>query len=562
MVHRKIPKPSMEEALSLAPVISELLTCHGLKLCDFKRKKKIVYKNSWIYHAYKLLVDVGMLNPTPEQEAKLRKTLQIKQCKSWSGITSITVFTSAYPEYTDKSGKRVKQSFSCAFNCSFCPNQEGQPRSYILNEPGVLRATRNDHECVAQMHDRLNTLFTIGHTELGKLEVLVLGGTFASYPEEYRREFARDIFYAANTFWEGGEREPLSLELEKRINETARSRVIGITFETRGDTINPNEIRLLRELGCTRVQMGIQHINDDILNKNNRKCPHHKTVAGIRLLKENGFKVDGHFMPNLPGSNPEADHDMLIDNFLGVKKHIRGLEEEYVLVNPDIQVDQVKLYPCAVVPYTDIEKQFNAKTYIPYSDDLVKDLIVKFKSLVFPFIRINRIIRDFFPEAIYSGGGREMTGFRPNVEIPCACIRCREVKNGTWDGTYVIRTIKYNANEGDEYFISAESPDHKTLYGFARLRLDNAFNKVFMELNQAALVRELHVYSQTTFVGTSGSFVQHKGLGTRLMKEAEYIARKNGFYKVAVISGVGARTFYQRLGYTLQGKGEYMMKRI
>ena len=572
MANRKIPKPSLDDAKLHQDIILQILNT-DVKISELKRRYKLVVKNSYLYHVYKLLVDNDLVTYDLAKEEKLRKTLQIKPCKSWSGITSITVFTTAYPEYTRASdGQRVKQPFSCSYNCHFCVNQPGQPRSYILNEPGVLRATRNDHQCVPQMHDRLNTLYTIGHTALGKLEVLVLGGTFASYPEEYRREFTRDIFYGANTFWDEGRaghrRNPLSLEQEKEINTVARSRVIGITFETRGDTINAAELRLYRELGCTRIQLGIQHIDDAILKKNNRQCPHWKTVAAIKLMKENGFKIDGHFMPNLPGATVEADHDMMIDNFLGVKshKHLTDGSEEYVLANPDIQVDQIKIYPTAVLPYTEVEKWFLDGSYKPYSDALVKDLVIKVKSLMFPFIRINRIIRDFFPEAIYAGGGREMAGLRPDAQremvVECKCCRCAEPRTATWDGSYVVHVIKYNASEGDEYFIAARSKDLKILYGFARLRLDNGFNKVFPELNQAALLRELHVYSQTTFVGEKGLAVQHKGLGTRLMKEAETIAKRCYYYKMAVIAGVGARTFYERLGYTLEGIGEFMVKRL
>ena len=576
MVHRKINKPTLEDAMKYRDLVADLLA--GRNISATKRKHKLVEKNSYIYHAYTLLIKQGHIEHNVANDGRLCKALQIKPCKSWSGITSITVFTTAYPEYTRESdGVRVKQPFSCAFSCNFCPNQPGQPRSYILNEPGILRATRNDHQCVPQMHDRLNALYSIGHTSLGKLEVLVLGGTFASYPVEYRREFARDIFYAANTFWDPDTtplREPLSLEQEKEINTVAKSRVIGITFETRGDTINTSELRLYRELGCTRIQMGIQHIDDAILKKNNRQCPHQKTVTAIKLLKENGFKIDGHFMPNLPGATPAADHDMMIDNLLGVRSHVRGshfVDEEYVLANPDIQVDQVKIYPTAVLPYTEIEKWFLDGSYVPYSDQLVKELVIKVKSLMFPFIRINRIIRDFFPEAIYAGGGKEMVGLRPEAQsemssagrVICKCIRCRENKAAAWDGSYVVHVIKYNASGGDEYFISAESEDCKTLYGFARLRLDSAFNKVFMELNQAALLRELHVYSQSTFVGDKGLAVQHRGLGSRLMAEAEAIARRHHYYKMAVISGVGARTFYKRIGYVLnEGGGEFMMKKI
>jgi ELP3 family radical SAM enzyme/protein acetyltransferase len=283
------------------------------------------------------------------------------------------------------------------------------------------------------------------------------------------------------------------------------------------------------------------------------------------MLKRNCWKIDGHFMPNLPGSTIELDEDMLLNNVVGIKSRKKNV---YELQDPGIQVDQIKIYPTAVTPYTEIEKWFLDKSYVPYDDIKLFDLLLKFKTMVFPWIRINRIVRDFFAEAIYENGGREILNMRTELQkemekcgVSCQCIRCREVKSKEWDGRYVLNVTKYGASNGDEYFISADSKDGKTLYGFVRLRLDDGFNKVFLELNNAALVREVHVYSQSTFVGEKGNSVQHRGLGTRLLREAENIARQKYYYKIAVIAGVGAQTFYEKLDYVRSGDGgDFMIK--
>lgn len=585
MANRVFPKPNDEDLVTVQPIIEALLASDhilsGREMAALRRKHKFSGKSSFLFSAYLRLLALKQVSN--DNEPILRETLKIKACKSWSGITSITVFTSPYPEYKDDEGRLVRQEFSCAYNCSFCPKQEGQPRSYILNEPGVLRANRNNFDCVSQMHDRMNGLYMIGHGDLGKLEVLVLGGTFASYPNQYRKEFTRDIYYAANVFWERDNlplRDRLSLAEEKQLNKTARCRVIGLTFETRGDTINADEIRFLRELGCTRIQMGIQHTDDDVLNKNNRKCSNARTVAAIEMLKRNCWKIDGHFMPNMPFSTIEKDREMLLEKVIGTRSHVkhkvitrgwwnREVEywQEYDLVDPDIQVDQMKIYPTAVTVYTEIEEWYRSGKYVPYAEKLFTDLMLDFKSMMFPWIRINRLVRDFFADTIYSETGSnlnlrsELDKTMKEMGTSCACIRCREVKDNVWDGHYILVIRKYRASNGDEYFISAESKDMKTLYGFVRLRLDDARGKVFPELDGAGLVRELHVYSQLTNVGVKGNFVQHKGIGTKLMRKAEEIAGREGYKKMAVIAGIGAQTFYEKVGYREHpGDGEFMMK--
>ena len=408
------------------------------------------------------------------------------------------------------------------------------------------------------------------------------------YPKNYQEEFCRDIFYAANVFYNTLEGHPLrqrkSIEEEQLINESAKCRIIGITLETRPDHITITEIKRLRKYGCTRVQLGIQHTDNKLLKKVNRDHTVEQSAKGIKLLKENGFKVDGHFMPDLPGSTPEMDKAMFYR----------------VLNGEDLQVDYMKIYPCTITPFTEIKKWYelpdsDPNKYKPYAETDVGrpliNLIKHVKSWMKPWIRLNRIYRDFPNQNIKKGeigaiGGIMLTNLRQIVKLEmdkdgliCKCIRCREVKGGSfnWDSAQVfIRT--YRASGGIEYFISVESRDQHILYGFVRLRFnDPNFNKRLKVLNDiecetgsAALIRELHVYGSLVKVdakktNASQPFVsqpfvsQHFGIGKRLLREAERIAKDAGYRKISVISGVGVRGYYRKLGYHNDAQG-YLTK--
>lgn len=487
----------------------------------------------------------------------LEKLLVKKAQKSQSGVLVVTVLTSPYPQVGEK-----KQKFSCQWNCYYCPNEPGQPRSYLHDEPSVLRANRNDFDPVLQFCDRAVTLAMNGHP-VDKIELLVLGGTWASYPHEYQETFIRDLFYAANTFYEREKRARKSLDEEKLENEGAMVKIIGITLETRPDCINAAELRRFRRYGCTRVQLGIQHTDDEILTKINRGCTTQDAIAALRMLRDCCYKTDIHLMPNLPGSSPEKDRKMF----------------EYVLQSEDLQADQWKIYPCEITPWTVIKKWFDDGSYVPYPDETLIELLMEVKAQVHPWIRLNRVIRDIPSQYIL--GGMDEPNLRQVIcnrmikaGKPCGCIRCREVK--TDDQAISVAELivrKYRANDGDEYFISFETPDLTKICGFARLRISSDPGAgIFPELVGAALVRELHVYGQLVAAGEKNkklvdaddevSQAQHIGFGTQLMMKVEEIARANGYKKVAVIAGVGVRNFYRRLGFEVEGEGELMIKHL
>jgi histone acetyltransferase (RNA polymerase elongator complex component) len=602
-INTKYHLPDDVEIERLKPFVDSLLVSPTQKnYTNLKREFHYSHKNSILYQVFLALQKNDPITYNEDNRRILQQFLKIKQGRDHSGILSVTVFTSAYPEYIDpETGELQRQSFSCQWNCAYCPNEPGQPRSYLKGEPGVLRANREEFDCVRQMRVRLDALFYTGH-EIDKLEVNVLGGTWTSYPLPYREQFIRDIYYAANTYLNIDKnterRPPFSLNDEKRLNENAQVRVIGLTLETRPDTITPDEIRRFRYYGCTRLQLGIQHIDNRVLKTIRRECTTERTIAAIELLKNCGYKIDAHWMPNLPGSSLKTDDAMFHDNLLAVRrktydyteyhKRINNISYEnpdkerweyYDLVNPFLQVDQWKVYPCTVVPYTDIERWFLEGSFVQYPQKEMIDLIIKMKSLIFPWIRLNRIIRDIpndyaLRKDYYSNIRQDAVEILHKDGWHCSCIRCREVKNGTIDeSTLVLRIRYYNASNGVEYFISFESENTKVLYGFVRLRLTRyQAVHIFPELKNCAMIRELHVYGQLKSVSNNmgmgsektssdGRITQHRGFGKRLMVKAEDIARNEGYLKMSVISGEGTREYYRKLGYIdAEGDGKFMIK--
>jgi histone acetyltransferase (RNA polymerase elongator complex component) len=585
-VTKEFETPTIDEAVKLLPVFNDLLQKQSLEHLELhrllaKHKLSKYRKNSFLIQSLCLLVESQLL--TFAQEEHLRNLLKIKRGKSHSGILSITVFTSPYPSYVDGNGVMREQRFTCNWNCHYCPNEPGQPRSYLKGEPGVLRANRYGFDACKQMWGRLLSLYSIGHKTRGaKLEVLILGGTFTSYPVPYREQFIRDLYYAANTFHDKIKRPRLELREEININKDAECRIIGLTVEFRPDCITRQELLRLRSYGCTRVQLGVQHIDDDILKAINRQCTTERYKKSLKLLKDVGYKVDIHIMANLPFSSPERDRVMMIDRLLGLKQPItcerRGdVEwEEYKISEPDLSADQWKLYPCETVPYTEIEKWYREGSYVPYPKEDLYRLLYDTKKAMYPWIRCNRIIRDIPKGYIIASSDDPNTGqillddLRAKGDI-CMCIRCREVKEKEWDGKYTLRVRHYHASDGDEYFASAESEDALTLYGFLRLRLRSTHgaevaDAIFPELEGCALIRELHVYGNMNPVGNhgDGTNTQHKGIGKALLTLAESIANDKGYKALAVIAGIGVQRYYEKYGYhnDSEGQGDYMIKYV
>ena len=539
---------------------------------------------------------------------------QILYCRGYSNFdeTSNTFEVQMIEKYANK--LNVDDIVTC--------RKVEQTRSYISTEPGVRRANQSNFNAILQFFDRASSLEACGQY-IDKLEILVLGGTWSHYPIEYQEEFIRDIYYAANIFYSRLERLKLSLEDEIKLNEKAKCRIIGLTLETRPDCINKREIIRFRKYNCTRVQLGVQHIDDSILKEINRGCYTKDTINALRLLKKNGFKVDYHLMPDLPSSSYEIDKAMF-SKILGVKsinrkiflskkdifiiictvfllkfqefnyiqisisllfylfllkfisgtKYLGGVKFiEYKLESNDLQADQWKIYPTEVTRWTKIYDMFQNGEYKPYAEEKqengrnkIVNLILNVKKNVFPWIRLNRVIRDIPDEEIY--GGNLCTNLRQHLHKMlkddgdyCKCIRCREVKDSKINlNNLKLMIRKFNDNEGNEYFISFESLNEKTIYGFCRLRLNNNSKDVLDEIKDHALVRELHVYGVLVPHYDTKNRTQHIGLGKKLLKMAEYLSYLNRYKKIAVISGVGVRQYYQNRGYNLDKT--YMKKNL
>jgi ELP3 family radical SAM enzyme/protein acetyltransferase len=513
---------------------------------DMQKKYKISLSKSNLIYFYKSL---------NLDNNNLKKLITKKKSKSNSGVVVITILTSGSPEYIDDEGNRVVGKFSCKHNCAYCPNEKGhegnnwidQPRSYLYSEPAVLRANENKFDPILQFNSRVDTLIKMGHV-VDKLELIVLGGTWSNYHKNYKDQFIREVYYAANTYYD--KRDMLSLEEELTMNESAKIHIIGLTLETRPDTITLNEIREFRRYNCTRVQLGVQHTDNEVLKKIKRGHSIEKVYYAIKLLKDNGYKVDIHLMPNLPGSSYELDKKML----------------ENSLYDERLQVDQYKIYPTAIVPWTQIKTWYEEGSYVPYDDYLLFELIKEFKKKIQKWKRLNRIIRDI-PSTYISGGYKDKyVNMRQLLQDDmkknnwcCNCIRCREVKDNSININDIrIDIEKYKSSSGDEYFISLVTD--KYLIGFIRLRLikfvnndnDNIENVQLSVLNGTALIRELHVYSNMSDVGNNvENSYQHKGYGKKLLETAEEISKTEGFNKIAIISGTGVRNYYRKNGYEL-----------
>lgn len=474
---------------------------------------------------------------------------RLKRMKSQSGITSVTVVMGP-------------SQFSCPEKCSYCPDDPKIAKSYLLREPAVLRGAQYEWDAFDQFTGRCQNLFAMGH-KVTKIELNIKGGTFSYYPKEYSEEFIRDCFSAANQFWGLVKNAPLEIKIlfdkskvrhlslpdEQKINTYAKCCIIGLTIETRPDWITKVELKRLRYLGVTRIEIGIQHLDDEILDVSDRKCPTYKTKNAIRLAKNNGFKIDGHFMLGMPYATYQDDMQML--------------QYLFSTQNTDIQVDQMKFYPTMVTDYTQIKEWYEKGIYVPWHHthpELLHEILGWVCEKVPKYIRINRVMRDI-PNG-YVHAGHNQLSLRSTLKTQND-IRGREVKDRTCDvAKSKIFIHPYQTNGGREFFISYENLNQTQIYGFCRLRLPNAENArdaICQNLKQCALIRELHVYGEVQYPGEKSNKVQHLKIGQLLLHVAEKIAFQNEYKKISVISGVGVRRYYSKFGYQLS-ECDYMMK--
>ena len=528
------------------------------------KKHRVMCKKNILIYYYRQLLSKNKIEDHP----KMWMLLQKRPARNISGVAVITVLTSPYPH---------GQSFSCKHDCYYCPNEPDQPRSYLKKEPAVARANRNEFDAIKQMNERMKTLVINGH-DISKLEIIIEGGTYTEYPIEYLEEYHRDLIYSANTFYDDEERkrEKYDVVTEAKINATAQVRIIGICIETRPDAIidvggeDPLIwLKFFRKVGVTRIQIGVQHTDNAILKKVNRGHSYELSLRAMAILKNNCFKVDIHLMPDLPDCTPEGDKEMfdiVFDN------HKYG--------EKSLQPDQVKIYPCEVTPWTEIQKWYREGKYTPYAEKNERELleVVKYgMKKCPPWVRLPRVIRDI--PLSYIEGGNKYPNLRQMItdELYKEGVFIEDIREREYgrhleykpeEALLFIR--QYEANEGTDYFLSFESEDNKCIFAFLRLRFPNPKSQshkyIFEELkenpeNKVALIRELHVYGNLVNVGNkkkcdSSSQAQHMGFGSELLDTANLIALAKGYDKTVVISGIGVVEYYKKRGFT---ESEYFL---
>jgi len=437
----------------------------------------------------------------------------------------------------------------CPGRCIYCPTYAATPQSYTPESPAVLRAIKCDYDARRQVKLRLKILSEMGHPT-DKVELIIMGGTFLACQVDYQYRFVKDCFDALNGTVSA------NLEEAQQLNETSRHRCVGLCIETRPDWCRQEEIDRMLEFGTTRVELGVQVLDDSIYQKVGRGHKVADVVGTTALLREHGFKVHYHIMPGLPGSTPEKDLEL----------------SAKIFSDDRFKPDGLKLYPTMVVDGTELERWYRQGRYQPYDDDTMINLVADIKSIVPRYVRISRVLRDIPSKYIVAGlkdslreKVREVMKQR---QLECSCIRCREYGHRAragWDigQPYLVRK-DYEAAGGREIFLSFEDKG-ETLFGLLRLRIQPKTIAGLKQIdnNNLALIRELHVYGPEVSLGQRDeSAAQHKGLGRELLLEAERItSREFGTPIIAVLSGVGARAYYRSdFGYSLQGG--YMVKKL
>lgn len=503
-----------------------------------------------LIRVYHTLVKNKSISPSKQFE----KLLMRRAVRTLSGVTVITSLVKPYP---------------CPGECVYCPLDDRMPKSYLSEEPAAMRALMLEFDPYNQMAKRIEALENNGHPT-DKIEYIIKGGTWNSYTLAYQYWFILRSFEACNTYGKKKftetkltETSPLAdlkkeLFRQQRLNEHAKHRIIGLTLETRPDCINKHTIWQMREQGCTRLELGIQHTDDEIMAITKRGHTAERAREATELARSYGYKVDFHLMPQLPGATPEKDLTMM----------------ESIFTDPGFKPDMIKIYPCTVVKGSELYDWFVQGKYKAYPTRDLIDIIKTFKAQIPRYARVSRLIRDIPGQ--YIEEGNKVTNLRQVIEMEmkrdgtvCKCLRCREighVKTETWTEEELMPVLfidEYETRGGMEYFLSYEDKKRQVVFAFCRLRV---VTKPIVHPNKklnsyGAYIRELHTYGQLVRIGKQQlESTQHKGLGRKLVVEAEKIVEKSGVSKLAVISGVGVRGYYRKWGYRLEKT--YMVKNL
>lgn len=457
-----------------------------------------------------------------------------KLARTISGVTPVAAMT---------------RPIKCPGQCLYCPTFANTPRSYTPESPAVFRARQCDYDPSQQVEVRLHVLEEMGHPT-DKVELIVMGGTFLAQPLDYQYEFIKGCYDALN------EQKSATLEEAKRLNEAANHRCTGLCIETRPDWCQQGEVERMLEFGTTRVELGVQTLDDDIYRLVRRGHLVEDVIRATSLLKDHGFKVYYHWMPGLPGSNPELDFEL----------------SKKLFDDANFRPDGLKLYPTMVVEGTELEKWYQEGRFIPYDFDTMVNLLVDIKSMVPRYVRISRVLRDIPPQFITGGPRDSLRGMlRERLQeqgLECQCIRCREYGHRARDGWEIgepqMVRMDYEASDGREIFLSFED-ERETLFGLLRLRIQEKPVPVLGQEQEGnlAIIRELHIFGpEVPLAEQRPDAAQHKGIGRTLLREAERIAAEEfRAGQMLVLSGVGAREYYRtESGYS--SLGEYMVKEL
>ena len=538
-------------------------------------------------------------NVTPELEERFIRSVRMKPRRTASGVATITVITRPH---------------TCSSNCIYCPCDLRMPKSYLANEPACQRAELTFFDPYVQVAARLQALHQMGHST-DKVELIVLGGTWSDYPEGYQYWFIKELFRALNdwpnspsyiqerldwytSFGLQNSEEALSsfvaeqqaavfddtatynqafhklydtsqphqsawsqmqstydeLVEQQHVNETAAARVVGLVIETRPDTITPDNLRMFRQLGCTKIQIGIQSTRQEILDANKRQMSAAQIKRAFSLIRLYGFKIHSHLMVNLLGATPEADKQ----------------DFKTFVTDPGFLPDEIKLYPCALVSGTQLVQKYREGAWQPYAKDELVDVLVQDVLNTPPYVRISRMIRDISATDILVGN--KHTNLRQMVEQELAAedvarrvqeIRFREInQQQVRAAELTLQDFTYTTAVSDEHFLQWVTADNK-IAGFCRLSLphwdkltsgacDVSADELLVQPGQA-MIRELHVYGQALSLGVEGMSAQHQGLGQKLLAKASSIAAEAGYTSLNVISSIGTRAYYRAQGFTDAG---------
>lgn len=518
-----------------------------LKVCrEFKLEKFM--SNSMI-----------LANATPEERLKIAPVIKKKPTRTISGVAVVAVMC---------------QPHKCPHGrCLYCPESSKAPPSYTGEEPAALRARMFDFHPYRQTYNRLLQLESIGHP-LDKVELIVMGGTFPSYFLCYQEWFITKCLEAMNDFGIKSPEEKIKVKSEthmdvpeefsylkdvQQTNENSKVRCVGMTFETRPDYCKVPDVDRMLNMGVTRVELGVQTVYNFIYKRVERGHRVEDVVESTRILRDSGIKVAMHLMPGLFS---DFDRDMRI-----FKK---------IFNDSRFKPDMLKIYPCLVTEGSKIHDMWKRGEYSPYTTEEAVELIAEVKKILPKWVRTMRIQRDIPSPLIEAGVKKSNLGelvYRKLADegANCKCIRCREVGHKAAEGVEThfddIKLLRedYDAGEGREIFLSFEDVKADVLVGFLRLRMPSEKAHRVEVDDKTALLRELHVYGPMAKIGDLGQkqteIWQHMGYGERLLAEAEKVASEEyDKNKLIVISGIGARDYYRKFGYTREGP--YMAKRI